>query len=484
MPNELWLLHARAERCYHNEEMKIDSPLEELHERAHDNEIEILGSKTCSCFFCRQTYDARKVNDWVNGQNGMTAICPECGMDAVIGDKGGEPLSKETLKALNLAYYGEDYMEKHPDAAKKFIERYQNKKITHKKSNELLYIQYLSLLAGRGDSTSALSLADLYENGDEFTNPDAKEAFSYYASASLRHNGLAMTRLGVLSQSGALGKPDYRGAYESFAKGMALGSLDALLHFSDCYRDGIGVNPDASFAYGVIADIFSESLARFVLTSGKDANIFPDLCYRLGIDSEKGLGVEVDEPSALRFFLLAEFGFRCLAEQSPLNSEDMLVSSDASNQIDAIASKHGLHRDDPVFDNDTFADSLFDNAIEDPTSLIQKYDFSPYSFDKAQGIFDFDVTFRIAPLIVDVGNLFCGFVPGTIRWSFNDVSDVKFGKGKSFSRVDGNSEDGYSFINGIGDNDDAVVTIVFTRPKMKIEKSKIAFSRKKKETDA
>lgn len=135
--------------------MKKDPKLLALHARASNNEIEILKSKTCSCFFCRQTYSARLVNDWINDARGVTAICPECGMDAVIGDAGGEAMDKALLKEMNLAYYGEDYMEKHPAAAKKYVLRYQEGKITHKAANEALYVQYLYSLASQGDQEAA-----------------------------------------------------------------------------------------------------------------------------------------------------------------------------------------------------------------------------------------------------------------------------------------------------------------------------------------
>jgi hypothetical protein len=101
--------------------MKKDPKLIALHSHASNNEIEILKSKTCSCFFCRQTYSARLVNDWINDARGVTAICPECGMDAVLGDAGGEADRQSLFKEMNLAYYGEDYMEKHPAAAKKYV---------------------------------------------------------------------------------------------------------------------------------------------------------------------------------------------------------------------------------------------------------------------------------------------------------------------------------------------------------------------------
>jgi len=221
--------------------MKTDPKFLELAKHSSHNEIEILHSKTCSCYFCRQTYSARDVNDWTNDKGGVTALCPICGMDSVIGDACGVPLDKNLLKDLNQAFYGEDYMEKHPAAALKYVERYKQGNITHKKVNESLYIQYLSLLAGQGNSVSAYDLGQLYENGTEFTPKDPKTAFSYYGMACLSSDGGALTRLGVLSESGGLGAVDLKGAYECYAKGMAMGSLEALVHFADCYSKGLFV---------------------------------------------------------------------------------------------------------------------------------------------------------------------------------------------------------------------------------------------------
>jgi hypothetical protein len=426
--------------------MKNETNLSSLHSRASNNEIEILHSKTCSCFFCRQTYSAREVNDWINDKRGVTAICPECGVDAVIGDGGGEPLSKDVLKELNLAYYGENYMEKHPAAASKYIERYESGKITHKKTNEALYVQYLSLLARDGNPNAAYSLGQLYEFGDEFTPADSKEAFSYYAMKSLAYDPDALTRLGVLSESGALGKVDERGAIDSFAKGMAMGSLDSLIHFSDCYAKGVGVLKDESFAFQVLIYIWPESYHRFRLSSGKDVNVFPDIALRLGSFYKDGLGVEKDLQTALRFYLYAELGFNLLIQNGKAGKE---VNDDyalCESYIDEIAKTLSYSRGDPVFDNDCFCDSLnnYDLSIE---LLIQKFTFTPSEFNKSSNIFDFDITYSCPELIVDIANLYCGFVSDTIRWSFTDVADVKIGKTNEFNLIDGNPTDGYSFIN-------------------------------------
>ena len=435
--------------------MAIDPKLIELQKHTHNNEIEILHSKTCSCIFCRQHYDARTVNDWVNDERGMSAICPECGMDAVIGDNGGEPLDKDTLKALNLAFFGV----KHPEAAKKYINRYQEGKITHKKTNESLYVQYLSLLSGLGDPDSSYALGKLYEFGDEFTEKDPKTAFSYYASSSLKYDGDALTRLGVLSASGALGKVDAVGAYEAFSKGMAMGSLDALIHFSDCYRDGIGANSDSDFAFNILASIWEECYQRFSLSMGKDINIFPGLCFRLGKAYEEGLGTKIDKPSALRFYLLAEFAYRLKENNRSLEGDDKELFALVSSSVNRIASEVGATHQDPIFDNDTFSDSLL--SLNSNSPLLVKMQISPGEYNEDGHTFEFDVKYSLPPLIVDIESLYCGFVPGPIHWIFTGVSSVRIGKNRVYDRVIGDNDTSWSFLSGYGEEAEVVASISF-----------------------
>ncbi len=441
--------------------MAIDHKLTELQKHTHNNEIEILHSKTCSCIFCRQHYDARAVNDWVNDERGMSAICPECGMDTVIGDNGGEPLDKETLKALNLAFFGEDYMSKHPDAAKKYISRYQEGKITHKKTNESLYIQYLSLLSSLGDADSSYALGELYEFGDEFTEKDPATAFSYYASSSLKYDGDALTRLGILSASGALGKVDASGAYEAFSKGMAMGSLNALIHFSDCYRDAIGTNSDPDFAFNILTSIWEECYQRFSLSLGKDINIFPGLCFRLGKAYEEGLGTKIDKPSALRFYLLAEFAYRLEGNVHPLEGDDKEISALVSSNISRIATEVGATHQDPIFDNDTFSDSLL--SLNPDSPVLLKNEFSPGEFNEDEHTFEFDVKYSLPPLIVDIASLYCGFVPGSIHWVFAGVASVRVGKNRVYDRVIGDNDTSWTFLSGYGEETEVVASISFIR---------------------
>jgi len=436
----------------------------EIRKHASNNDIEILRSVNCSCFFCRQTYSARKVNDWITDERGVTAICPECGMDAVIGDASGYALGHEDLKELNLASYGEDYMEKHPQAVQKYVNRYKEGKITHKKANEALYIQYLSILAGQGNPDAAYDLGQLYEIGSEFTSADPEVALSYYGMESLAKDGDALTRLGILCESGLLGKTDLQRAYECYAKAMAMGSLDGLIHFADCYAKGIFVNRDEKFAFGSLYDIWPECYNRFTSTTGKEINVFPEVSYRLGLMFLFGQGTKKDELLALRLFLFAQFGYQLMAVSGLLIGEHLAEYKDANERIDALAKTFSLRRQDPVFDNDTFSDSLEtnDNGV---LELHHKNVFAPVSFDRIQGLCDFDVTYEIPPLIVDCGNLFCGFVPDTIHWSFTDVGDVKFGKGNFFDHIVGNPDDGWRFLAGPESDSEAVAILIFSRPR-------------------
>lgn len=69
---------------------------------AFNNKDSISTSKTCGCYACMKIFDANTVTKWVD-QN-KTALCPVCGIDAVISDKSGF-LSKELLAEANEYFF-------------------------------------------------------------------------------------------------------------------------------------------------------------------------------------------------------------------------------------------------------------------------------------------------------------------------------------------------------------------------------------------
>ena len=77
--------------------------LEQAHEHSLKNHAEIEMSEKCGCFSCVEIFDASEVQSWAD--NAETAVCPYCGVDAVIGDASGVQLSEELLNQMYEKYF-------------------------------------------------------------------------------------------------------------------------------------------------------------------------------------------------------------------------------------------------------------------------------------------------------------------------------------------------------------------------------------------
>lgn len=67
------------------------------------NRGEIERSKLCGCYCCAAVFDAEEIVEWVDG--GMTAVCPQCATDAVIGDASGIAIESNVLNVINKRYF-------------------------------------------------------------------------------------------------------------------------------------------------------------------------------------------------------------------------------------------------------------------------------------------------------------------------------------------------------------------------------------------
>lgn len=67
-----------------------------------ENWNEIRRSRMCGCYYCGAIFPSSAVtdNDWAPDLHGKTVLCPECGIDAVIGDRSGIPIQKDVLDEL------------------------------------------------------------------------------------------------------------------------------------------------------------------------------------------------------------------------------------------------------------------------------------------------------------------------------------------------------------------------------------------------
>ena len=87
--------------------------ISELCDKAHNHSAihreEILSSKVCGCFFCLHMFRPEDIEDWIDIQyykDAQTAICPKCGIDAVIGDESGYKINFEFLYVMNAYWFG------------------------------------------------------------------------------------------------------------------------------------------------------------------------------------------------------------------------------------------------------------------------------------------------------------------------------------------------------------------------------------------
>jgi hypothetical protein len=80
--------------------------LEAAHKHSFKTRDELLVSTACGCFYCERMFSPREVQEWAD--EGQTAICPYCGIDAVIGDKSGYPIDFAFLRKMKERWFGQN----------------------------------------------------------------------------------------------------------------------------------------------------------------------------------------------------------------------------------------------------------------------------------------------------------------------------------------------------------------------------------------
>lgn len=66
------------------------------------NRKELEQSINCGCIYCLKIFPIGEIKEWVDG--GMTAICPHCLVDSLVGDTQME-LNTENLQPLHNYWF-------------------------------------------------------------------------------------------------------------------------------------------------------------------------------------------------------------------------------------------------------------------------------------------------------------------------------------------------------------------------------------------
>lgn len=85
------------------------SDVQAAHGHSSRHRAELSKSTLCGCFFCCSTFAPAAIHAWTDEDagEGQTALCPICGIDGVIGDRSGYPITKAFLKKMRAYWSAE-----------------------------------------------------------------------------------------------------------------------------------------------------------------------------------------------------------------------------------------------------------------------------------------------------------------------------------------------------------------------------------------
>jgi hypothetical protein len=71
------------------------------HASRHRGELE--ASTRCACFFCFRAFAPSEIKAWIDGDT--TALCPGCGVDAVLGNAALASISDGFLRRMHQHHF-------------------------------------------------------------------------------------------------------------------------------------------------------------------------------------------------------------------------------------------------------------------------------------------------------------------------------------------------------------------------------------------
>jgi hypothetical protein len=102
--NLTWPLFVAAGLLFAAVRVRIDREREAslLHRHTRANRMEMEASEVCGCIACERIYFPSEIVQWL--ENG-TAMCPHCGVDAVVGSASGIPIMPGVLRRAHERWF-------------------------------------------------------------------------------------------------------------------------------------------------------------------------------------------------------------------------------------------------------------------------------------------------------------------------------------------------------------------------------------------
>ena len=83
--------------------------LKSAHGFSNNNKPALQADRLCGCFYCLAIFDPSEITEWIEDDNPCdengTAICPYCGIDSVIPESSGFPMTEDFMKAMHERWF-------------------------------------------------------------------------------------------------------------------------------------------------------------------------------------------------------------------------------------------------------------------------------------------------------------------------------------------------------------------------------------------
>lgn len=73
------------------------------HKKCINHRRELKSSQICGCFYCEEIFTPNLIDEWTDDDT--TALCPKCGVDSIIGDQSGYPITVAFLNRMHKYWF-------------------------------------------------------------------------------------------------------------------------------------------------------------------------------------------------------------------------------------------------------------------------------------------------------------------------------------------------------------------------------------------
>lgn len=75
------------------------------HRHSSNHRAQLLKDDHCGCFHCVRIFPPSAILHWIEDKKDGTAVCPHCGIDAVLGESSGYPITGEFLARMRTSWF-------------------------------------------------------------------------------------------------------------------------------------------------------------------------------------------------------------------------------------------------------------------------------------------------------------------------------------------------------------------------------------------